>query len=101
MPLTVLARRNTSWFVEYCTANVNIVFLVEEQIPMVAFSPHHSPNGIMVGFADWRSPSEICSETSEISEHSEDSDDSVTLTTIKMEDLSKSAFAAKIGGKWG
>lgn len=75
---------------EYCTANVNIVFLVEEQIPMVAFSPHHSPDGIMVGFADWRSPSEICSE------YSEDSDDSVTLTTIKMEDLSKSAFAAKI-----
>ncbi len=93
--------QKAAWFVEYCTANVNIVFLVEEQIPMVAFSPHHSPDGIMVGFADWRSPSEICSETSEISEHSEDSDDSVTLTTIKMEDFSKNACAGKDRGKWG
>ena len=35
----------------YC--NVNIVFLIEEQVPVVTFSPHHSPVGIMVGFAEW------------------------------------------------
>ena len=40
--------------VGYRTANVEkIVFLVEEQIPIVVFSPHHSPDGIMVGFAEW------------------------------------------------
>ena len=41
--------------VAFCVLSwiVNIVFLVEEQVPMVAFSPHHSPDGIMVGLADW------------------------------------------------
>ena len=46
--------KDYSTSVRYCTANVEeIVFLVEEQVPMVAFSPHHSPDGIMVGLADW------------------------------------------------
>ena len=82
-----------------CTSVDNHTAIVHETC--CAFSPHHSSDGIMVGFADWRSPSEICSETSEISEHSEDSDDSVTLTTIKMEDFSKNACAGKDRGKWG
>ena len=81
----------------YCVLSLDCVYRVPRRGTgsIVASTPHHSPDGIMVGFADWRSPSEICSETSEISEYSEDSDDSVTLTTIKMEDFSKNACAGK------